>query len=162
MEQKTREGLGIVKEEPNLEALNITNIVDERACKDIISAFGGDSEVRSSRSITPPNADFLIPVTARAIAEGRSFEMQKVSIRDLKRLKPVVEANAWLISRLSKRLAYKVDKLTQRKATEAVSTAMTRVIDFVETIGEIENPREQFLREIEKLYQEIPLLRQKK
>jgi len=157
MEQENADSTQVTKEKPNLKELDITNLIDQEACRRLLTLFGRSVEADTPRFIIPPNTEFLIPVAARAIVEGKDFEMPKVSIRDLKKLRPDVAGNAWLLSRMSKRLAYKMDKYAQRKATETASNAMARLIDFVEAFGEIENPRKQFVSEVEKLYKEIPL-----
>ena len=149
---------GFHASEPSqLEELDVTTLVNKEALDKIKTSIGrlqGRQRLPDLPLILPSAADFAIPAIASRVASQRysGVEPIKLSAGDIKNHFIGVTITSLLLGLISKRLKGRFEGYVERKATERIETETKRVVRFIEGLKHIENPKEQFLKELSDCY----------
>ena len=105
----------------------------------------------------PPEAQAFIPIIASIVANRRNPEIpaKQPTEEQIRAAQPWLKTVQWFLGRFSEQLARRFGNYIDRKGTQVVNDLAERVIGFAEFAGTIENPKQQFLDECERLYQRL-------
>lgn len=110
-------------------------------------------------SLKPADPDlyFGIPMVASVVAhrENSSIPVLSPTEEQIKKLKPWLETVSNFVGKISPTLQNKFNGLIERKGGEIVQATGQEVADLANVIGEIKNPKQQFLSELTYLYTQL-------
>lgn len=108
--------------------------------------------------IKPPAETYsALSMVASVVANKRNPKIPIIlpTQVEIKTMKPWLTKVERFIGRFSENWARKFDGYIEKKGAQVVSDVGTRIINLTEVFRDVENPREQFLREVTLMYQNL-------